>query len=350
MSESTRRVRVMVVDDSAVARQVLTSLLSAAGMEVEVAHDPLFAQQKMDRFSPDVLVLDLEMPRMDGLTFLRKLRRENGVPVVICSGTTDGRGEKALIALEEGAVEVVTKPKLGIREFLYESALMLVDAVNAAAKARSPSLTPRPAFKKTDVPRVPLEKKLLGFRKRVVAMGASTGGPEALRSILEQFPESAPPIVVVQHMPEGFTRAFADRLNGLCRIRVREAEKGDVLVPGMALIAPGGRHLLVRRNGEKLVADVIDGPLVSRHRPSVDVLFESVAEAAGRQAVGVLLTGMGDDGARGLALMKSTGAPTLAQDEESSVVFGMPKAAIDLGGVDRVASLTAMPQAILREC
>jgi two-component system chemotaxis response regulator CheB len=349
VSTSPRRpLRVMVVDDSAVARQVLTSLLSAAGMEVQVAHDPLFAQQKMDRFNPDVVVLDLEMPRMDGLTFLRKLQRENPVPVVVCSGTTDGRGHKALIALEEGAVEVVTKPKMGIREFLYESAVMLVDAVNAAARARSPSMAPRE--NPVPAPPVVLPKPVSGFRKRVVAIGASTGGPEAIRSILERWPEAAPPVVVVQHMPEGFTRAFANRLNELCGIRVHEAEKGEVLEPGMALIAPGGRHLLVRRRGDTLVTDVIDGPLVSRHRPSVDVLFESVAEAAGRQAVGALLTGMGDDGARGLTLMKSAGAATLAQDEASSVVFGMPKAAIEMGAAGRVASLETMTAAILKEC
>jgi len=343
-----RPLRVMVVDDSAVARQVLTSLLSAAGMEVQVAHDPLFAQQKMDRFHPDVVVLDLEMPRMDGLTFLRKLRHENPVPVVVCSGTTEGRGNKALMALEEGAVEVVTKPKLGIRDFLYESAVMLVDAVNAAAKARSPSLAPPEGSRRP--PPLALPKPLSGFRKRVVAIGASTGGPEAIRSILARWPEAAPPVVIVQHMPEGFTRAFANRLDELCGVRVREAERGDVLEPGLALIAPGGRHLLVRRRGEALVTDVIDGPLVSRHRPSVDVLFESVAEAAGRQAVGALLTGMGDDGARGLTLMKSAGAATLAQDEESSVVFGMPKAAIDLGAAGRVAPLSGMTAAILKEC
>lgn len=343
-----RPVRVMVIDDSAVTRQVLTSLLSAAGMEVQVARDPLLAQQKLDSFHADVVVLDLDMPRMDGLTFLRKLKRENPVAVVVCSSTSDGRGHKALVALEEGAVEIVTKPKLGIREFLYESAVMLVDAVNAAAKARPRPLSPRENVASS--PRAALPVPASGFPKRVVALGAATGGPQAIRAILERWPAAAPPVVIVQHLPEGFTRALANRLDELCGIHVREAEKGEVLEPGTALIAPGGRHLLVRRRGDALIADVIDGPLVSRHRPSVDVLFESVAEAAGRQAVGALLTGMGDDGARGLTMMKSAGAATLAQDETSSVVFGMAKAAIELGAAGRIAPLESMAAAILNEC
>ena len=338
---------VMVVDDSALARQVLSTLLTAAGMQVQVAHDPLFALQKMERWRPDVLVLDLEMPRMDGLTFLRLLKKGHDIPVVVCSAVTEERGEKALRALEQGAVEVVTKPKTGLREFLYESAIILVDAVRAAAQTR-------PAFERSRVGRAPdLPRPALPRRRAdrlLVAIGASTGGPEAVRRILADWPSDGPPIVVVQHMPEGFTRPFAARLDESSRIDVREAKSGDVLESGLALIAPGGRHLSVRRRLDRLLVEVADGPLVSRHRPSVDVLFRSVAEAAGSQAVGVLLTGMGDDGANGLRIMKEAGAPTLAQDEASSVVFGMPKAAIDVHAVDEVLPLERMAEAIMKRC
>ena len=341
-----RRLRVLVVDDSAVARQVLTSVLTAAGMEVRVAPDPFFALQKLARWEPDVLVLDLEMPRMDGITFLRRLRKAGDLPVVVCSGVTSDRGEKALLALDEGAAEVVTKPKTAVREFLFESSVMLVDAVTAAAETRAslragrrpatPSLSPAPAP--------------VGGRRELIAIGASTGGPEAIRRILAELPVTAPPVLVVQHMPAGFTFAFAKHLNDTCRIEVREAISGDALRPGLALIAPGGRHLRVRRVPAGLEAVVGTGPLVSRHRPSVDLLFESVAECVGRTAVAALLTGMGDDGALGLQKLKAAGAYTLAQDELSSAVYGMPKAAVDLGAVDEVAALDELAAAVLRRC
>lgn len=341
--EGGRRLEVLVVDDSAVARQVLSAVLTEAGMNVRVAPDPLFALQKMDKSEPDVVVLDLEMPRMDGLTFLKRLNRERPIPVVICSGTTDGRGTKAIEALQLGAVEVVTKPKTALREFLFESSVMLVDAVTAAAKTRAKLRAPRPSA-------APSERKLLRAtpQRSVIAIGASTGGPEAIRVLLSALPQDAPPVVVAQHMPAGFTRAFANMLDRECAIEVREAVAGDLLRPGLALIAPGGRHLTLKRAAGHLLADLTSGPLVSRHRPSVDVLFESVAQELGPGAVGVLLTGMGEDGARGLAALRQAGAATLAQDEASSVVFGMPKAAIDLGAADEVAALDGMSDAILR--
>jgi two-component system chemotaxis response regulator CheB len=313
-------------------------------MEVHSVPDPLFALERLGRVDPDVLVLDLEMPRMDGLTFLKRLRKEGDLPVVICSGTTEGRGEKALRALDEGAAEVVTKPKTAVRDFLFESSVMLVDAVTAAAESRPtlrsrqrrgarPSLGPAPRASN---------------RRELLAIGASTGGPEAIRRVLSELPRESPPVLIVQHMPAGFTRAFAEHLNDVCRVEVREAADGDALKPGLALIAPGGRHLRVRRRAARLEAEVTGGALVSRHRPSVDVLFESVAECIGPLAVAALLTGMGDDGALGMQKLKQAGALTLAQDEESSVVYGMPKAAVDLGAVDEIASLAEMAGALAR--
>jgi two-component system, chemotaxis family, protein-glutamate methylesterase/glutaminase len=341
-SDPSRPLEVLVVDDSAVARQVLSAVLSAAGMTVRVAPDPVFALRKLEHHAPDVVVLDLEMPRMDGLTFLRQLSRQRPIPVVICSGTTDGRTGKAIEALQSGAVEVVTKPKTAVREFLFESSVMLIDAVTAAARTRPKLAPPRPSNAPSG--------RLLGTRaaSSVIAIGASTGGPEAIRVILSGLPREAPPVVVAQHMPAGFTKAFANMLDRECAIEVREAVVGDVLRPGLALIAPGGRHLTLKRLAGQYVADLTGGPLVSRHRPSVDVLFESVARELGPRAIGVLLTGMGDDGARGLAALKQAGAPTLAQDEASSAVFGMPRAAIEQGAACEVLALEAMGEAILR--
>ncbi len=343
MSERSRRLEVLIVDDSAVARQVLSAVLTAAGMDVRVAPDPLFALQKLAKSEPDVVVLDLEMPRMDGLTFLKRLNRERPLPVVICSGTTDANGRKAIEALEHGAIEVVTKPKTAVKEFLFESSVMLVDAVTAAAATRPKLALPRPSS-------APMARpfKLAAAASTVIAIGASTGGPEAIRVLLSGLPIDAPPVVVAQHMPAGFTRAFATMLDRECAIEVREAVAGDLLRPGLALIAPGGRHLTLKRAAGHLLADLAGGPLVSRHRPSVDVLFESVAEELGPRAVGILLTGMGDDGARGLSAMKRAGAATFAQDEASSVVFGMPKAAIDLGAAQEISSLDAMCESVLR--
>ena len=346
--------RVLVVDDSATVRQALSGILSRSrGFTVTTAGDPLIAMAKMKSERFDVIVTDLEMPRMDGLTFLRRVMAEDPIPVLVCSALT-GRGtEGAMLALELGAVDVVTKPKLGVKAFLEESAVTFCDAVRAAARARL-RLRPRsetvraPARLTADaVLAPPRPHRVLPTTDKVVAMGASTGGTEALRTVLEALPPESPGVVIVQHMPEGFTRAFAQRLDESCRISVKEAVDGDRVLEGRALIAPGNRHLLVRRSGGHYVVEVKDGPLVSRHRPSVDVLFRSVAEAAGANAVGVLMTGMGDDGAEGLLEMKTAGAATIAQDEASCVVFGMPREAIERGGVDEVVGLAGIPTRIL---
>jgi two-component system chemotaxis response regulator CheB len=331
---------ILVVDDSAVVRESLSVLLSAEpDLEVETAADPLIAMRKMERRRPDVIVLDLEMPRMDGLTFLRKLMIESPLPVVVCSGHT-GRGTAAAMrALEQGAVEVFGKPHLGVREFLQDHQVLLVDAVRAAAKAR---------LRKSAPPlQVPIPRPARSSQS-LVALGASTGGTEALYQLLSVLPGDAPATVIVQHMPEGFTEAFARRLDAASRMRVREARDGDPILRGQALVAPGNRHLRVERRAGTWIARVEDGPLVCRHRPSVDVLFRSVAKAAGSAAVGVLLTGMGADGAEGLLEMKMAGAATVAQDEATCVVFGMPREAIARGAAGDVLPLAAIPAAILR--
>lgn len=346
----SRALRVLAVDDSALMRQALGAVLTGMrGFEITTAADPLIAMDKMKRERPDVILLDLEMPRMHGITFLRKLMSEDPIPVVVCSALTGEGTEAALRALEEGAVEIVTKPRIGLRDFLQDSAVMLADAVRAAARVRPQgprSARPRrgPAVVVPDPRRrtVPSETT-----DKVMALGASTGGTEALRLILAAMPPDCPGIMAVQHMPEGFTRAFAERLNGLCGIEVKEASDGDRIREGRALIAPGNRHLSVRRSGGHYVARVTHGPLVSRHRPSVDVLFESVAREVGSDAVGVIMTGMGRDGARGLLEMRRTGASTIAQDEATSVVFGMPKEAIALGAADEAVPLEGIPRLML---
>jgi two-component system chemotaxis response regulator CheB len=341
-------VNVLVVDDSAVVRQALTMILSQGrSVVVQAAADPLIAAEKMRKVRPDVIVLDVEMPRMDGLTFLRQVMASpDPVPIVVCSSLAQAGTEVALQALEEGALAVVEKPRLGVREFLQEQSARLYETVHAAASARV-----RTRGRKRAAPAAVLPKREAGLTvttDTVVAIGASTGGTEALREILEALPPDAPGIVIVQHMPEVFTRAFADRLNKTCRIEVKEAEPGDRIHSGRALIAPGNRHLLVRRSGARYSADVIDGPPVSRHRPSVDVLFRSVAEAAGPNAIGVILTGMGRDGAAGLLDMHRVGAATIAQDQATSVVFGMPKEAIAAGGVEDVAPLAQIAGLVLK--
>jgi two-component system, chemotaxis family, protein-glutamate methylesterase/glutaminase len=341
---------VLVVDDSAVVRQVMTAVLSQDGnISVTTAAHPLIALAKMRRSRPDVIVLDLEMPEMDGLTFLRKVMAESPIPVVVCSALTGPGTGAAFQALEQGAVEILTKPKLGVGIFLEESAIRLIDAVRGAAQAR---LRPRPSRTETkltaDAVLLPMTRPLLAITTdKVVAVGASTGGTEALRELLEAMPLETPGLVIVQHMPEVFTAAFAERLNRSCPIEVKEAATGDRVRPGLALIAPGNRHTVLRRNGAQYAVEVMDGPLVCRHRPSVDVLFRSVAQAAGGNAIGVLLTGMGADGAEGLLEMKRVGATTIAQDEATSVVFGMPRAAIERGAVDEVLPLPRIAASIL---
>ncbi len=346
-------IRVLVVDDSALVRQTLTDILNSdPGIEViDTAPDPIVAAQRLKHEVPDVITLDVEMPRMDGITFLEKLMSQHPLPVVICSTLTQQGAETTLKALEYGAVDIITKPKIGTKRFLEESRVRICDAVKAAAQARVTRLRPRMKVEaKLTADAVlppPTSKAMAETTERVVAIGASTGGTEAVRIVLEALPLDAPGVVVVQHMPENFTAAFARRLDGLCRISVKEAKNGDSVLRGHALIAPGNRHTLLKRSGARYYVEVRDGPLVSRHRPSVDVLFRSTARYAGRNAVAAILTGMGDDGARGLAEIRSTGAYTLAQDEASCVVFGMPKEAIDRGAVCEVVDIGRMAGAIL---
>lgn len=343
-------IKVLVVDDSAVVRQALEAVLSQEpGISVTVASDPLIAQRKMSKMRPDVILLDLDMPRMNGLTFLRQIMANDPIPTVICSGIAARGTESALRALDEGAVGIITKPQLGVRNFLYESAVVLTDIVRSAAGARIHRRFP-PAHssrKPTASPPRRLHKNSGRDMDRLVAIGASTGGTEALTEILTALPADAPPIVVVQHMPAVFTSAFAQRLNQLSQIEVKEASHGNPVHAGRALIAPGDRHMLVKRRAGSLFVEIEDGPLVSRHRPSVDVLFRSVAQTAGPNAMGILLTGMGSDGAHGLLQMRNAGATTVAQDEASCVVFGMPKEAIARGAVDDVLPLSRIAARIL---
>jgi two-component system, chemotaxis family, protein-glutamate methylesterase/glutaminase len=341
---------VLVIDDSAVVRQVMTALLGTT-MTVTTAADPLIAMTKMESRRPDVIVLDLEMPRMDGLTFLRKLMDETPLPVVVCSSFADASSELTMRALQLGAVDVVLKPKVRVGEQLSDSAIALVDTVRAAAHARVGRSRARTANDDRH-PRLTLAPVASGGRgtaTQVIAIGASTGGTEVLKQLLDAMPADAPPIVIVQHMPERFTAAFARRLNETSALSVREAAPGDVLRPGTAFVAPGDRHMTVVRQGRDSVGvALLDVPLVNRHRPSVDVLFSSVARAFGDAAAGVLLTGMGRDGARGLLEMRIAGAMTMAQDEASSVVFGMPKAAIDIGAAAKVLSADLIAAALVR--
>lgn len=341
-------IQVLVVDDSAVVRQVMHAILSQEpDMAVTVAADPLIAMQKMKQARPHVIVLDLEMPRMDGLTFLRKIMAEDPIPTLVCSGVAARGTNNALVALDEGALGILAKPKVGVGNFLHESALALIDMVRAAAQAK---LKPRMPFRNFPPARpVPVPAiHSIGARQAgaIVAIGASIGGTEALADVLTALPADTPGIVIVQHMPEFFTTAFANRLNTLCRIEVKEGADGDQITRGRAIIAPGNRHLCVMKQRGAFFVELSDGPLVSRHRPSVDVLFHSVASVAGPSALGIILTGMGNDGASGLLAMKNAGSATIAQDERSCVVFGMPREAISAGAVETIAPLVCIPKLI----
>ncbi len=369
-------IQVMIVDDSAVVRQVLQEQLQSQS-DIQViasAPDPLFAMEKMKKAWPDVIILDIEMPRMDGLTFLRQINSTRPTPVIICSSLAEQGTEATLQALEAGAFAIIAKPRIGVRDFLLGSSEDLATTVRAAAQAKvdklrhhaPPSPPPNTA---PSAPAAPITSST-GFNQRslfqpklapdvmisaptgptnipmtekFVAIGCSTGGTQALEYILVNLPRTSPGMVVVQHMPEHFTRSFAERLDKLCALEIREAKDGDRVLPGTVLIAPGGRHLMVQRNGAQYKIEIKDGPLVSRHRPSVDIMFRSVAKAAGGNAIGIIMTGMGDDGARGLKEMHDCGATTYAQDEATCVVFGMPKEAIRLGGVDHIVPLDAIP-------
>ncbi len=414
------RIRVMIVDDSAMVRETLKELLdSDQGLEtVAVASDPVFALRKMEREKPDVVVTDIEMPRMDGLTFIKTLMAKDPLPIVVCSSVSEEGSDNALRAVEYGAIEIIQKPKVGTRQYLEESRVAICDVVKAAflsfsarrgpttsafrgAGPRAPECPPsnarmpeggrfepdrhsagrthaearaeflaglggKPsgqAAQQTEpnrprtvdpkltadvmLPKPDLRADAVERTDAVVVIGASTGGTEALKTFLEALPEDCPGIVIVQHMPERFTAAFAKRLDGICRVTVKEAEHDDEVVRGRALIAPGNRHTLLRRSGSRYFVEVKDGPLVCRHRPSVDVLFRSAARWAGRNAIGVIMTGMGDDGARGMLELAQTGAYTIAQDEGTCVVFGMPNEAIKLGSVDRVLPLGSIAAEIL---
>jgi two-component system chemotaxis response regulator CheB len=353
-----KKVRVLIVDDSAVVRQSLQDVLTSDPM-IEVmgtAADPLFAAEKLRQEIPDVITLDVEMPRMDGITFLKKIMMQKPIPVVICSTLTEKNSETALKALEYGATEIIQKPKLGTKQFFEESKVRICDAVKAASMVHVKPVSPRkriePKLTADAVLAKPVVSRAMAqTTEKVVVVGASTGGTEALREFLEALPPDAPPIVIVQHMPENFTAAFAQRLNGICRVTVKEAEDNDTVLRGRVLIAPGNRHVLIQRSGARYYVELKDGPLVSRHRPSVDVLFRSAARYAGKNAVGVIMTGMGDDGAKGMKEMKEAGAyMTIAQDEATSVVFGMPNEAIKLGAVDTVLPLGGIAGKVMSAC
>lgn len=350
------KIKVMLVDDSAVVRQVLSAILSKDnGIEVIAsAPDPIFAMEKMNSNWPDVIVLDVEMPRMDGITFLKQIMTIRPTPVIICSTLTEKGAATSMQALAAGAVAIVTKPKAGLKNFLEVDAGDIVQAVKTAASANLRSIrnlctTPTvPTTKLTidevmTAPDANLSGAMAVTTDKLVAIGTSTGGTQALEAVLSKLSRTAPGIVIVQHMPEKFTEAFADRLNRICALEVLEAKNGDRVIPGRALIAPGGRHMQVKRSGAQYHVEILDAPPVNRHRPSVDVLFRSVAKCAGRNCLGIIMTGMGDEGALGMRDMHDAGAETIAQDEKTCVVYGMPKEAVKLGAIDKIVALDTIP-------
>lgn len=336
---------VLVIDDSAVVRQVLSGVLNEAP-DINVyaaASDPIFAQHHMQKKWPDVILLDIEMPRMDGLTFLRQVMADKPTPVIICSSLAEKGAELSLQALAAGAIDIITKPQLGVKDFLLEAKHLLWQTVRAASGAHISRRTQKSSTLKPVVAPGADLVAMATTTDSIIVIGTSTGGTQALEQILSKIPRTCPGIAVVQHMPEKFTAAFAARLNSLCEVDVKEAESGDRLIPGRVLIAPGGYHMEVQRSGAQYVAKVFRGPSVNRHCPSVDVLFRSAARAAGRNAMGIIMTGMGDDGAKGLLEMRQAGCRTIAQDEHSCIVFGMPKEAIQLGAAKEILSLAQIP-------
>ncbi|WP_373974732.1 chemotaxis response regulator protein-glutamate methylesterase [Chitinibacter sp. SCUT-21] len=336
--------KVLVIDDSAVVRQVVSDILNKAPdiKVIGVANDPIFAKAIMEKDWPDVIVLDIEMPRVDGLTFLRQLMQERPTPVVVLSSLAQEGSATAIEALRLGALHVLAKAKLGIKQQLLDDASSLLAAVYSAAQARVHAAH-LITSQSSDIAQQVNVGAMQQTTDKIVLIGASAGGTQALEYVLERLHRTSPPIAIVQHMPEVFTEAFAKRLDQICKIDVREAKANDRLLPGTALIAPGGKHLTIKRSGANYLVDVIAGPRVSRHCPSVDVLFRSGAQCAGANAVGIIMTGMGDDGARGLKEMRDSGATCFAQDEASCVVFGMPKEAIRLGAANAVVSLQQIP-------
>ncbi|MBN3752802.1 chemotaxis response regulator protein-glutamate methylesterase [Paraburkholderia sp. Tr-20389] len=352
-----QKIKVLCVDDSALIRSLMTEIINSQPdmTVVATAPDPLVARDLIKQHNPDVLTLDVEMPRMDGLDFLEKLMRLRPMPVVMVSSLTERGSEITLRALELGAVDFVTKPKVGIRDGMLDYSEKLADKIRAAARARVRQAAPvqhAPASSAhagapAHAAPAPLFNNPLVSTEKLIIVGASTGGTEAIREVLVPLPPDAPAVLIAQHMPPGFTKSFATRLNGLCRITVKEAEHGERVLPGHAYIAPGHAHLLLARSGANYIAHLSDDPPVNRHRPSVDVLFRSAAQHAGKNAVGVILTGMGRDGAAGLLDMRKAGAYTLAQDEASCIVFGMPREAIAMGAADEIASLSEMSRRVM---
>lgn len=340
---SGAKIKVLCVDDSALIRDLMSEIInSQPDMEVVgTAPDPLVARDMIKRTNPDVLTLDVEMPRMDGLDFLERLMRLRPMPVLMVSSLTQAGSEITLRALELGALDFVAKPQLGIRSGMLEYSEMIADKLRAAARSR-----PQRARRDDAPPPAPIKAPLISSEKLII-IGASTGGTEAIRSVLEPLPANSPAILITQHMPGGFTRSFAERLNRLCRISVKEAEEGERVLPGHAYIAPGDAHLKLARSGANYVVQLDDGPPVNRHRPSVDVLFQSAARHAGRNAIGVILTGMGKDGAVGLLEMRQAGAHTLAQNEASCVVYGMPREAVALDAAVEVVELAEMANCVM---
>lgn len=347
---SANKIKVLCVDDSALIRSVMAEIINSQPdmTVVGTAADPLVARDLIKAVNPDVLTLDVEMPRMDGLEFLEKLMRLRPMPVVMVSSLTERGSEIALRALELGAIDFVTKPRLDVRDGLMNYSELIADKIRVAAGARlPPSRRSALAVPASQAPQESLLRNPLLSTEKLIIIGASTGGTEAIRAVLQPLPPDSPAVLIAQHMPSGFTRSFAQRLDGLCRINVKEAEHGERMLPGYAYIAPGGFHLSLGRSGANYVACLDQEPPVNRHRPSIDVLFDSVAQHAGKNAIGMILTGMGKDGAEGLLRMKRAGAYTLAQDEATCVVFGMPREAIALGAVDEVCSLGEISRRVL---
>lgn len=349
--QSNHKIKVFVVDDSAIVRQVLSDLFSKDPnfLFLGSAPDPLFAIEKMQKDWPDVIVLDIEMPRMDGISFLKKIMAEKPTPVVICSTLTTEGSETALIAMSLGAVEIITKPKVGLKDFLTDSSIELLDAVTAASHSNLGRMRTS-TINTSELPQKRIKSEISNIQatEKIVAIGTSTGGTIALEEVLTKLPrDKTPGIVIVQHMPEKFTEAFAKRLNTICDIEVREGKDGDRVVPGLALIAPGSRHMQLKRSGAQYYVEISDGPLVNRHKPSVDVLFRSVAKNAGKNAKAIIMTGMGDDGAAAMLDLKAAGSKTIAQNEDTCVVFGMPKEAIRRGCVDLILPLQEIYKEII---
>ena len=350
-------IRVFIVDDSAVVRKVLTELLKdVSGIEViGTAQDPIFAQSKMNQDWPDVIILDVEMPRMNGITFLKKIMSERPTPVVMCSTLTEDGSKTSLQALSLGAVDVIAKPKVNLKTSLSEVSQELISAIRTAAKANMAGAKQKhirsiPKITEKLTADAMLSKGVGRNVKRagaLIAIGASTGGTQALEAVLKALPANTLPILIVQHMPEKFTHTFANRLNELCLVEVKEAEDNDALLPGRVLIAPGGKHMMLQTTQFGASVQVKDGPLVSRHKPSVDVLFRSVSKFAGSNAQGIIMTGMGDDGAKGIKEMHDAGAKTIAQNEATCVVYGMPQEAVKLGAIDYEVPLNKIPELIV---